>query len=71
MIFVSREGFQRFFELDEFEMDWADHTDGKVVDRLLDNHELIGYHINKWSITIIDRTHGALMRHAVRTTVPN
>lgn len=72
VVFVTKEGFMRFFELDEYALDRMDLFDGKVIDQLLDNHEILGYHFHgKYSITIIDRTHGALMNHAIRTTVPD
>ena len=72
VVFVTKEGFMRFFELDEFDLRLAEAFDGKILDRLFDNHEVLGYHIHgKYSITIIDRTHGALMKHAIRTTVQN
>lgn len=67
VVFVSKEGFMRFFELDEQDLKRMDIFDGKVIDQLLDNHELLGYHFNgKWSITIIDGRHGALMDYATR-----
>jgi hypothetical protein len=71
---VSRDGFMRFFELDELGMKILYHQEfnGKIIDRRLDNHELLGYHDRgKFTITIVDHTHGALMRHAIRTTVQN
>jgi hypothetical protein len=72
-ITVSREGFMRFFEWDEFMMDFAEQFHGKVVDQTpRDWSELLGYHDHgKWVITVINRSHGALMDHAVRTTIQN
>jgi hypothetical protein len=72
-IVVSREGFMRFFEWDEWTMQYAEAFHGKVVDCTpRDWSELLGYHDHgKWVITVIDRSHGALMDHAIRTTVPN
>ena len=69
---VTREGFKRVFEWTDFEMDFADREMGKVIDRFFDNHEILGYHCHgKYSITIINRTHGALMNHAIRSTLQN
>jgi hypothetical protein len=75
---VTREGFMRFFELDELGMKLVYHPDfyGKILDRFFDNGEAVGYRghnrgIDVWVITIINRSHGALMQHAIRTTVQN
>ena len=76
-IHVSKEGFARFFDWSLAEVDFAMlvSNGGKVIDDISDNHECLGYvHQNQhgrrdYMITIIDRTHGALMEHAVRTTV--
>jgi len=59
-VFVSREGFMRFWSLDESEMARIDsyNFNGKIVDQKpSDDFELLGYHNNgKYSITIIDRS---------------
>jgi hypothetical protein len=69
-IFVTREGFMRFFELEELAIviaeSWAGQ--GKVFDSLTDDHEYFGY-INlfpggrlSYTITIIDRGVGPRSR---------
>lgn len=62
-ISVSRAGFMRFFEIDEIGMKLVYHPDfyGKVLDRMFDEGEAVGYRehrrgIEHWTITIIDRT---------------
>lgn len=66
-IYVSREAFQRFFELTDAEMNVAAYFAGKSADVLEDEHELVGYIYKSWPapgqwmyrITIIDRTQKA------------
>ena len=74
-ITVTREGFMRFWELDEYQMAQIEsyHFNGKVCDVQPSYfYELLGYlDHGKYSITIINRTHGALMDHAVRTLLPS
>ena len=76
---VTREGFARFFELDVDAMEMAECDGsiwyGKVIDITHDTGECLGYrgrHRDQttYVITILNQTHGALMDHAVRTTVP-
>ena len=73
---VTREGFKRIFEWTDYEMDHAEREMGKVIDRFHDNAEVIGYvgHCfgkRHFTVTVINRTHGALMDHAIRSTVQN
>lgn len=73
-IFVSYEGFLRFFEQESFDLDapiWNGFY-GKVVDTVLDDHELLGYRghhrgVDTWMITIIDRSSKARYRHLKRS----
>jgi hypothetical protein len=75
-IFVTREGFMRFFELEELAIviaeSWAGQ--GKVFDSFTDDHEYFGYiHLFpggrlSYTITIIDRSSKAIKQHFARTT---
>ena len=74
---VTREGFARFFELDvdAMELDSSSMWFGKIIDIIHDTGECLGYrgrHRDQttYVITILNQTHGALMDHAIRTTVP-
>lgn len=75
-ISVTREGFMRFFELEEQGMliaeSWAGQ--GKVFENFGDDHEYFGY-INlfpggrlSYTIVIIDRSSKAIKQHFARTT---
>lgn len=73
-ISVTRDGFMRFFELDEIGMKLVYHPDfyGKVLDRMFDEGEALGYRghhhgIETWTITIIDHSTKAAQKHLVRT----
>lgn len=89
-IFVSREGFARFFEIDPSELDWVE-CNLKTFDVIGTGFEILGYKIQdaehrywhqedlrwvwnheapiQYKIVFINYSHGALMDHAVRSTV--
>jgi hypothetical protein len=77
-ITVTREGFARFFEDSVECVDFMGliNPNTKSYEVLGDTTECLGYILKdgertEYSITIINRTYGALMDHAVRTILPN
>lgn len=91
-IYVSREGFARFFEMDPTEVDWIP-VNFKALDKIGTGYEILGYKCQdvgnrywdqenlrwvwnheapiQYKIVFITYSHGALMDHAVRTTLQN
>lgn len=73
---VTREGFLRFFEIEEWQtgvLAVIDFTYGKVIDEFHDKIEVVGYRghvsgVEHFTITFIDRTPSAAFKYVRQET---